>query len=97
MPRDKEKDKGRKRKRTSRALIGRVKRAVKKSRRKMDEERFRKELQRTIKFLEGINLKIASPSKKSTKQAAAEAKTPAAPTPAPAGRTPRRPQAKKKK
>jgi hypothetical protein len=104
VPRDKDKGKARKRKRTSKALIGRVKRAVKKSRRKMNDERFRKELQRTIKFLEGINVKIAASSKKSGKQpskktaagikpATAQAEAAAAPAP----RTPRRVQAKKKK
>jgi hypothetical protein len=68
VPRAKDKGKAHKRKRTSKALIGRVKRAVKKSRRKMNDERFRKELQRTITFLEGINGKIAAPPKKSSKE-----------------------------
>jgi hypothetical protein len=111
VPRDKEKGKARKRKRTSKALIGRVKRAVKKSRRKMNEERFRKELQRTIKFLEGINVKIASSPKKSAKEPpkktagkAAEIKPAAGAKPAAAQAqaatapaTSRRVQAKKKK
>ena len=110
MPRAKDKGKAHKRKRPSKALIGRVKRAVKKSRRKMDEERFHKELQRTIKFLEGINVKIASPKKsgkdtsKKTAGKAAEikpatgAKPAAAPAnPATAPAASRRVQAKKKK
>ncbi len=103
MPRDKDKGKARKRKRPSKALIGRVKRAVKKSRRKMNEERFRKELQRTIKFLEGINVKIAASTKKPGKGASGEsasllksaAKADTGKATAP--RTPRRVQAKKKK
>lgn len=36
------------------ALIGRVKKAIKKSRRKMSEEKFERELQRTILFLENM-------------------------------------------
>jgi hypothetical protein len=67
VPRDKDKGKAHKRKRPSKALIGRVKRAVKKSRRKMDEERFHKELRRTIQFLEGINEKITASPRKSGK------------------------------
>ena len=109
MPRAKDKGKAHKRKRTSKALIGRVKRAVKKSRRKMDDERFHKELQRTIKFLEGINIKIAASPKKSGKDTSkktagkaaeivAGAKPPAAPAkPATAPAASRRVQAKKKK
>jgi hypothetical protein len=111
VPRAKDKGKAHKRKRPSKALIGRVKRAVKKSRRKMDEERFHKELQRTIKFLEGINVKIAASPKKSGKgtskktagkaaeiEPAAGAKPPAAPAkPATAKAASRRVQTKKKK
>lgn len=36
------------------ALIGRVKKVIKKSRRKMGEEKFEKQLQRTIAFLEEL-------------------------------------------
>ncbi len=40
------------------ALVGRVKKVIKKSRRKMGEEKFEKELQRTIAFLEELRLKL---------------------------------------
>lgn len=40
------------------ALVGRVKKVVKKSRRKMGEEKFEKELQRTIAFLEAMQQKL---------------------------------------
>ena len=40
------------------ALVGRVKKVIKKSRRKMGEEKFEKELQRTIGFLEELRLKL---------------------------------------
>lgn len=43
------------------ALVGRVKKVVKKSRRKLSEEKFKKELQRTIAFLEQLRAKIAEP------------------------------------
>ena len=48
-----EKEKDRKRK-DRKALVGRVKKVVKKSRRKLGEEKFEKELQRTITFLERL-------------------------------------------
>ncbi len=40
------------------ALVGRVKKAVKKSQRKLGEEKFEKELQRTIAFLEEFQHKL---------------------------------------
>lgn len=40
------------------ALVGRVKKVVKKSRRKLDDEKFEKQLQRTIAFLEALQLKM---------------------------------------
>jgi hypothetical protein len=40
------------------ALVGRVKKVIKKSRRKMGEEKFEKQLQRTIAFLEELRLKL---------------------------------------
>ena len=43
------------------ALVGRVKKVVKKSRRKLSEQKFEKELQRTITFLEQLRAKIAAP------------------------------------
>lgn len=53
---DKDKDKDHK------ALVGRVKKVVKKSRRKLSEEKFEKELQRTIAFLEQLQGRIAHPA-----------------------------------
>lgn len=41
------------------ALVGRVKKVIKKSRRKMGEEKFEKQLQRTIAFLEELRHKLA--------------------------------------
>lgn len=43
------------------ALVGRVKKVVKKSRRKLSEEKFEKELQRTIVFLEQLQAKLGAP------------------------------------
>jgi hypothetical protein len=40
------------------AMIGRVKKVVKKSRRKLSEEKFEKQLQRTIAFLEELQSKL---------------------------------------
>jgi hypothetical protein len=40
------------------ALVGRVKKVVKKSRRKLSEEKFEKQLQRTITFLEELQARI---------------------------------------
>lgn len=42
------------------ALVGRVKKVVKKSRRKLGEEKFEKELQRTITFLEELQNRIVN-------------------------------------
>ncbi len=39
-------------------LVGRVKKVVKKSRRKLSEEKFEKQLQRTIIFLEELQTKL---------------------------------------
>ena len=43
------------------ALVGRVKKVVKKSRRKLSEEKFERELQRTISFLEQLRARITEP------------------------------------
>lgn len=56
-------------------LVGRVKKAIKKSRRKLGEEKFEKELLRTIAFLEGLQVKMAQ----SAAAAKSKAKTAAAP------------------
>ncbi|MBP6822761.1 MAG: hypothetical protein KA368_14520 [Acidobacteria bacterium] len=40
-------------------LVGRVKKVIKKSRRKMGDEKFEKQLQRTITFLEELQRRIA--------------------------------------
>ena len=42
-------------------LVGRIKKVVKKSRRKLSEEKFEKELQRTITFLEQLQAKLGEP------------------------------------
>jgi len=42
-------------------LVGRVKKVVKKSRRRLSEEKFEKELQRTITFLEQLQAKLGAP------------------------------------
>lgn len=39
-------------------LVGRVKKVIKKSRRKLGEEKFEKELQRTIEFLAALQVKL---------------------------------------
>ena len=55
------------------ALVGRVKKVIKKSRRKMGEEKFEKQLQRTIAFLEELQRKLtdAATSKPEKKAKAA--------------------------
>ncbi len=60
------------------ALVGQVKKVIKKSRRKLGDEKFEKELLRTISFLEGLQVKLAQ------SQAAAreKAQPPADPKPA---------------
>lgn len=65
-------------------LVGRVKKAIKKSRRKLGEEKFEKELLRTIAFLEGLQVKMA--------QSAAAAKSKAKPAEAPASADPKAPK-----
>jgi hypothetical protein len=57
---------------TKKALISRVKRAVRKSRRKLGDEKFEKELERIIGFLEKIQTKLKpkpkpKPTRKTTK------------------------------
>ena len=52
------------------ALVGRVKKVLKKSRRKMGDEKFEKQLQRTIAFLEEFQRKVAAAeSRKADKKA----------------------------
>jgi hypothetical protein len=51
------------------ALVGRVKKVIKKSRRRLTEEKFEKELQRTIAFLEQMQATLA---KNHAEKAAAE-------------------------
>ncbi len=41
-------------------LVGRVKKVIKKSRRKLGEEKFEKELRRTIEFLEQLQMKLGN-------------------------------------
>lgn len=61
---------------TGRALVRRVKRAVKKSRRKLGAEKFEKELRRTITFLANLQQKLTAaikPASASTGKASAKA------------------------
>lgn len=64
-------------------LVGRVKKVIKKSRRKLSDEKFEKELMRTISFLEELQTRMnkadqpseeaqAKPAKKSGKKAAGD-------------------------
>jgi transcriptional antiterminator len=54
-----EKSKGKERKgKQQDVLVGRIKKAIKKSRRELSEEKFEKQLQRTIAFLEEIQSKL---------------------------------------
>jgi hypothetical protein len=79
MPKAKEKnppDKGPKDKNN---LVGRVKKVIKKSRRKLSEQKFEKELQRTIEFLAQMRVKLSQPpsgkaGKKPNKKAAVNAR-----------------------
>ncbi|MBO0723374.1 MAG: hypothetical protein J2P31_20115 [Blastocatellia bacterium] len=57
-------------------LVGRVKKVVKKSRRKLSEEKFERQLQRTIAFLEELRSKLNdSPNSVEKKKTTAERKT----------------------
>jgi len=62
----KEKEKERKNK-NGKALVGRVKKVIKKSRRKLSEEKFEKQLQRTIAFLEELQTKLNESNNSSKK------------------------------
>ena len=67
MPKSQNKDRKDHKNKDRKNLIGRVKKAVKKSRKRLDQERFEKELKRTITFLEKIRTKITkSGGRKST-------------------------------
>jgi hypothetical protein len=81
---EKEPEKGKYRKRKGhKALVGRVKKVVRKSRRKLGEEKFEKELQRTIVFLERMQRTLAA-----SREADAAAKSkPAAKSAAPKSQT----------
>ncbi|MEK7831298.1 MAG: hypothetical protein AAB401_09455 [Acidobacteriota bacterium] len=56
---------------TGNALVGRVKKVIKKSRRKMGDEKFEKQLQRTIGFLEELQRRMAENGKAEKKSKAA--------------------------
>lgn len=56
------------------ALVGRVKKVVKKSRRKLGDEKFEKQLQRTIAFLEALQLKLTEAETHKTEKKAKPAK-----------------------
>jgi len=61
LPQSKDKDRADKRKK---GMMGKVKKVVKKSRRRLDEERFEKEVERTISFLRKLITKINKPPAK---------------------------------
>ena len=61
MPKSKEKDRAEKK---GKGLMGKVKKVVKRSRRRLDEERFEKEVERTIVFLRKLITKINKPPDK---------------------------------
>ncbi|MBL8187703.1 MAG: hypothetical protein JNK38_06830 [Acidobacteria bacterium] len=56
------------------ALVGRVKKVVKKSRRKLGDEKFEKQLQRTIAFLEELQRKMTEAESEQTEKKAKPAK-----------------------
>jgi hypothetical protein len=64
------------------ALVGRVKKAVKKTRRKLSEDQFEKELQRTISFLADLKDHIGELQAKATAQQAKPAAAKVAAKPA---------------
>ncbi len=86
-----------KREGTKKALVNRVKKAVKKSRRRLGAEKFEKELTRTITFLENLQRKVATlassgaaadkPAGKTTRRPARKAGTRKSPRKAAATRT----------
>lgn len=55
-------------------LVGRVKKVVKKSRRKLGEEKFEKQLQRTIAFLEELQRRLKEAAVAEVEKAAAPSK-----------------------
>ncbi|MGH9845257.1 MAG: hypothetical protein ACREEM_41610 [Blastocatellia bacterium] len=93
-----EKEKDRKRK-DRKALVGQVKKVIKKSRRKLGEEKFEKELQRTITFLEQLQMTLGNSqgngAAAAPKGAPKPAKKPAA-KPGPAVKTAGKPVARSK-
>lgn len=56
MPKDKDKNRKGKQQKN---LFGKVKKVVKKSKRRVDDERFQKEVERTIAFLQKLRAKIS--------------------------------------
>jgi hypothetical protein len=67
MSKSQDKDEKDGKRKDRKALVGRVKKAVKKSRRKLSEEKFDKELRRTIAFLEQIRMTLAKPGAEKSK------------------------------
>ena len=79
------------------ALVGRVRKVVKKTQRKLGEEKFDKELQRTISFLTELRDKLNRTSGNSARKTTAAKPQPKAPTKPPAKvapKTPAKPAAK---
>lgn len=61
------------------ALVGRVRKVVKKTQRKLGEEKFEKELQRTINFLTELRAKLGKTATNSSHRTAAAKPKPKAP------------------
>jgi len=73
------------------ALVGRVRKVVKKTQRKLGEEKFDKELQRTISFLTELRDKLNRTSGNSARKTTAAKPQPKAPTKPPAKVAPKTP------
>jgi hypothetical protein len=78
------------------ALVGRVRKVVKKSRRKLGEDKFEKELQRTINFLTELRDRLNKSATHSSKKTAAkpQPKAPAKPPTKTAAKAPAKAAAK---
>jgi hypothetical protein len=92
MPKTRDKDeKTKPPKKTGQALVRRVKKAVRRSRRKLGAEKFEQELKRTIAFLEKLKSKINHTDSPSASAGKSKSRAKKAPTrKAPASRTPAR-------
>lgn len=80
---------------TKKALVRRVKKAVKKSRRRLGAEKFEKELTRTITFLENLQRKLSSLPAPKVTDSKANGKPAGKPSTKPATKPKTKPSAKK--